>query len=179
MNTVNIPTKYYSIADLVFVNSKNTQISDDDLNTIHDRFTNLVTNFNVESGENHGNQKNADVFPFNSMTAIGAFKNRLILHFTNSFGEPLMFVYDIPSRKIMNYLEIEEAKEILDDRNYEDIRENLRRKKTLSLIIPNVKNINDFTDLYKAKLREMKAKSELGDFECIEITSDEYGVDKL
>lgn len=174
MRRVEILTKYYSVAQLIFVNSNNIDITTDNLEEIHNRFSNLVDEFNGEANTYIGKTK--PTLPYNTMTALGIFNNRLILHFTDSFGEPLFFVYDIPTKTVKNYIDIEEAQVILDDDNYEDIRTNLKYRKNLSLIIPNVKDINAFVTEYLTDLRSLHATEEFEELECVEASSDEYSL---
>ena len=169
MRKVAVPIKYYAIAQLIFVNSNNTAISEDDLREIHNRFLNLVSEFNGEA--NTYIDKTKPTLPYSTMTALGTFNNRLILHFTDSFGKPLFFVYDISKKTVKNYIDIEEAKEILNDDSYEDIRTNLKYKKNLSLIMPNIKDINAFVTEYLTDLHNLCTNEEL---ECIEVSVNQH-----
>ena len=111
--------------------------------------------------------------PYTSMSYIGRLNNRLMLHFVSDFGKPLMLIYDIHTKQVRNFIDIEAAKSILNDKIYDNLQFELSYSRTengMSRILYGVENINQFMQEYSEE-NHRNADTITG-YDCVEYDLD-------
>ena len=99
----------------------------------------------------------------------------MILHFTFSYKEPVLFAIDTKDNKVRNFINIENAKGILDDETFQDIKESLSFPKKLDRIFKGVPDINNFVNEYENLLKKYDNPKTITGRECFEIDLDDFG----
>lgn len=165
--------QYFSIANLIFTSPADQEIilNSKEVEEIQNRFITILKSFE-ESSETHyasGFVMGKNSLPYNSMVTMGRIGNYLILHFTYSYKNTILFVIDTKERLIKNYIDISLAKNILNDDIYEDIMESLHYPRNMKNLFKNIENMNDFIDLYQTKLSEHENKYTSTGYNCFEI----------
>lgn len=166
--------QYFSIANLIFTSPANQEImlNSKEIEEIQNRFITILKSFE-ESSETHyssGFVMGKNSLPYNSMVTMGRIGNYLILHFTYSYKNPILFVIDTKEKLIKNYIDISLAKNILNDDVYEDITESLHYPKNMKNLFKGIENMDNFINSYQAKLSEHENKYTVTGYDCFEIT---------
>ena len=164
--------QYFEVAELIFCSlSSDCQLSKEELQEINDRFLSIVNDFH---GQTHNNTEAVQVgktfLPFTSISMIGTLNDRLMLHFTSSFHQPLFLIIDTKEKTARNYIEIEDAKMILDNDNYSDVKNSLHLKKHLNHYFKAGMVLDDFIENYEKELEKHKNAELPTGRECFEIS---------
>ena len=103
----------FSLANLIFINSKEEDIDINTQNAVLRRFKSILDSFigaYVAERQTTSNNNNVNSLPYGSQSAIGdivigEYDNHLVLYFSMSFDAPTMFIYDNESKKVRNYID--------------------------------------------------------------------------
>lgn len=163
----------FKIAELIFISTENTNISKDNIQEIKNRFTSIIDSFQNEYDKNYNAgfiKGDKSSLPYNASTYISDKNNQLVLHFTNSYNNPLMIIFDLKNKKVCNYIDIEQAKSILNDFTFEDIMEQLYTPVYLNNRYKNIPNFNQFVEYYEKELLKHTNKNTITGYDCFELS---------
>lgn len=172
--------QHFQIANLIFTipYDSTTLLTGKEIQTIQDRFLEIVNSFEgpeyTQYSTNYIKQGDSKL-PYNAMTILGEINNRLILHFTFSYKEPVLFVIDISENKVKNYIDIESAKGILNDDTFQDIKDALHYPKNLNRIFKGVADINKFVSQFESLLQKHNNAETITGRDCFEVNLDDFG----
>lgn len=172
--------QYFQIANLIFSKPYNqvTDLKYDEILKIKSRFQNIIDSFlNMENTQYATNniKKGGTNLPYNSKTIIGEINNHIILHFTFTYKEPILFVVDTKDNKVKNYINIENAKNILDDEIFQDIKDELFYPKNLDRLFKGIDDINNFVKDFEILLHKYNNIDTLTGRDCFEVSLEEFG----
>lgn len=162
----------FEIANLIFClsNKSYLNLKSEQIQEIQNRFKNIIDTFQTsEKDYFSGFIKNNSKLPFNSITAIGMIGEQLILHFTYSYNEPIMMIFDTKNETIRNFIDLNQAKDILDDEIFMDIKENLMEPRFLNNHFKGISDINKFIDVYQDLLNNYTNSEAITGRDCFEI----------
>lgn len=167
-------TQYFSIANLIFTTpyDKTITLNSKEIDAIQNRFIEIVNSFvNPETTQYATNfiKNGGSNLPYSSMSLIGEINNHLILHFAFSYHDPILFIIDTKDNKVKNYIDIENAKNILDDEIFQDIKESLQYPKNLNNLFKGIVDINKFVESYKIILTTHNNPQSITGRDCFEI----------
>lgn len=169
--------QYFKIASLLFTSNINIllSINSSEIKEIQARFSNIMNSF-IEKGTNKSINyiKEKDILPYESKVRVGKMGNHLILNFKNDFNNPCLFILDIKEQKVKNYIDIQLAKEILNNEIYDTMQEELHKKKNLTNIIKNVKSIEKFIKEFEKQMELHKNSNTITGYDCFEIDLNNY-----
>lgn len=165
----------FQIANLIFTLSENlpTSLSGKEIGIIQQRFFDIVRSFEFPETTQYATnyiKHGRTNLPYNSMTFLGEINNHLILHFTDSYKKPILFIIDTKQNKVKNYINIEEAKGILDDEIFKDIKDSLSFPKNLNRLFKGVPDIQHFIEYFETLLEEHKNTLSVTGYDCFEVT---------
>lgn len=141
------------------------------------RFLEIVDSFKGSESTHYSTnfiKQTGSKLPYNSMTILGEINNRLILHFTFSYKEPVLFVIDISESKVRNYIDIDSAKGILNDETFQDIKDALHYPKNLDRLFKGISDINNFVEKFESLLQEYNNPKTITGRECFEVSLDDF-----
>ena len=164
--------QHFSIAKLIFISDTNKlqSINSQELYEIQKRFKILVQQFLTHDKDyNSSFIKDESSLPYNSRTYIGKPRNDLILHFEYTYKKPMMFLIDLKNHHIHNYINIEQAKFILDNELFEDMKQDLMYPRILDRMYKGINEINTFISMYEGMLKDCVNDNEVSGLDCIEI----------
>ena len=170
--------QYFQIANLIFSSSYNETVtmSGKDMAEIQTRFQQLVKSFEASNNTQYTTnfiKQGGNNLPYNSMVAFGMIKDHLLLHFTYSYREPVMLIINTKDNMLRNFINIEKAKDILDDDIYNDVKEALSFPKKLDRIFKGISDINSFIEKYEEILQSYNNLETVTGRECFEINLDD------
>lgn len=164
--------QYFPVAGLIFTSDieNNNLPTSKDLFEMQMRFKSLTESFNQENKNYHSSfVKNNSALPYNSKSILAQLDEHLIINFRYSYNNPLFIIYDVEKDLVQNYIDIENAKIILNDKVFEYIQEMLHMPRNLDRIYKGITNFNEFVDEYKEILEKYKNENTISGYECIEI----------
>lgn len=78
-------------------------------------------------------------------------------------------MYDLQTKQMKNYIDIELAKSILKDKYFKYIQNSIYIPRYLDNLYKNILDFNQFIADYKNILEEHRNEDEVGGYDCIEI----------
>ena len=172
--------QYFKIADLIFSSpeDKIITLNGKEIAEIQRRFQEIVKSFETKESHYATNfiKCKDSKLPYNSFTVIGELEENLILHFTLSYKEPVLFIYNTNDKCIKNFIDIENSRFILNDETYEDVKEQLQYPRYLDRLFKNIGNINEFVERYQVALLEHNNSDCITGRECFEISMDDIEI---
>lgn len=169
--------QFFEIANLIFSMNKNSHytLQGDQIAEIQKRFQNIVDSFRTAEKDYATGfiKKGGDKLPYNSVSAIGVLGEQLVLHFTCSYNEPVIMLFDVKNHKLRNFIDIEQAKYILHPEVYEDVKERLQSPKFLNNRFKGIPDINRFVDIYQEILQQHNNAQAITGRDCFEIDLDD------
>ena len=164
------------IAGLVFTcENEDDFVSQEDESDIKSRFTKILESFIIPDKHYASKTKtNNSLLPYNSgirmkgtfCVEIGDF---LVLHFTSSYLEPLLFMYNVKTFTICNYIHMRVAKRILDDDVYTAVFNGLHQRRIMDGMLKDVTNFDDFIKKYEEMRSEQKNQERKTGINCFSI----------
>ncbi len=172
-------TQFFQIANLIFTTpyNKTTSLNGQEIATIQSRFLEIVNAFAEPETTHYATnfvKRGGSNLPYNSMTVLGEINNHLLLHFTLSYKEPILFIIDTNDNKAKNYIDIENAKGILDDEVFKDIKKSLCYPKNLNRLFEGITDINDFVKKFEILLEEHNNSQAITGRDCFEVNLDDF-----
>ncbi len=152
--------KHFEIAYLIFISRNHLDISYKSLDTIKERFTEILSSLQgTFEQDSRSNIKNSNMFPYHSMSPLGPLNKYTFLYCATSFNNPILYAYNVATGKVRNFLDVNDAKGILNDEIYTDIKSDLRYPRHLNNYLLGVKDINTFVKNYQ-KILEFTNKGQ-------------------
>ncbi len=150
----------FTVADLIFAKDiqKPISISEKDLKTIKEEFLKIVNSLEgIEKTKGTKEHKFAEMtLPYNAMSIMTRLNDHLVLHCSTSYAQPMLFIIDMQKEEIRNYIDIEVAKIILNDKAREKIDRQLSSPFHFGAFYPNIKDVNMLAEKYAERLRQHK-----------------------
>ena len=84
-----------------------------------------------------------------------------------------MIIFDIKNQKIRNYIDIDQAKYILDDEIFMDIKENLMEPRFLNNRYKGIPDIDQFVKIYQNLLKQYDNPEAITGRDCFEFDINE------
>ena len=172
-------TQLFSIANLIFSSNQNSHFSvtSEEITVIQTRFQEIVSFFNTsEKDYNSGFIKNnKSQLPYNSFSIIGNLNDHLILHFTYSFNNPILFIIDSEKNSIRNFIDICQAKDILNDDVFLNLKGTLTYPRYTNNRFKGVTDINLLVEMYQNKMEQYNNPKSITGRDCFEIGIEELG----
>jgi len=169
--------QFFEIGNLIFSSDQHSRfmVNSDEIAEIQKRFQDIVNAFQSYTADyNSGlHASYGKIFPYNSATVVGKMNEHLILHFTDSYNEPVMMIYDTKKNTVRNYIDIGQAANILIDDTYEDIKGDLLCSKYLNNRFKGISDFDRFAEAYKELLKQHENKNTVTGRECFEVSVDE------
>lgn len=169
---MNALVQRFSVAHLIFVDDKTSITSDKDVQQIEKVFKNFLESFKTDETyySTNGVHKGGSKLPYNTFFTFGAPSCNLFIHFSVSYGDPLLFVYNSKEKKVQNYINIQQAKLVLDKDFYQNFHFQAHFPKIFKHSIPHVADLNKFVNLVYMKALELHNNPEcLAGRECFEL----------
>jgi hypothetical protein len=142
----------FELAGMFFVCGTDTTA--DEQEDIKTRFEKILDSFLIPDKHYTKNSKtdNSEL-PYNSGVRMkGSYcveiGDYLVLHFASSYKEPLMFMYNIKTATVYNYIEYDVAKMILDDDIYEAVFSGLHQRRVMDGMLKGVADLDKFIEQY-------------------------------
>lgn len=164
-------SQLFEVANLIFISYEGAEIKTDDSLEIQSRFQEILNSFTSYETIYNTNyiRKGKSSLPYNSGILVGEVKDNLILHFTDSYNEPLMIIINKKEGYIRNFINIEDVRYILNDKVFESMKEDLHYPVNLNERFPIIHDINKFIGLYKRILERHSDENGITSHECFEI----------
>ena len=144
--------KLFELAGMFFV--CNGDVSIDEQTDIKARFERILDSFLIPDKHYVKNIKTDNSqLPYNSGVRMkGSYcveiGDYLVLHFTSSYKDPLMFMYNIKTSTVYNYIEYDVAKTILDDDIYEAVFNGLHQRRIMDGMLKGITDLDKFIKQY-------------------------------
>ncbi len=142
----------FELAGMFFVCSDDTATNEQE--DIKARFEKILDSFLIPD-KHYTKSSNTDnsELPYNSGVRMkGSYcveiGDYLVLHFTSSYKEPLMFMYNIKTATVYNYMEYDVAKAILDNDIYEAVFNGLHQRRVMDGMLKGVADLDKFIEQY-------------------------------
>lgn len=169
-------TQCFSIAKLIFTLNESEQINSEEIKKIQERFISLLKQFRgSESIEYSAGviKGNGTKLPYSSMAPLGDINSRLVLHFAISFNKPMLFVIDTVDKTVRNYIDIQTAKIVLNEKAFSLLKDELSYSKRMNLLLPKINNFLEFESKYEILLTSNVNENTIVGENCFEALIDE------